>query len=138
MNGSTFEKSNWIRVNLTISEAERLLKTQYQVYEHQKIGKRSLACREYSVPATLQKHIDFITPTTHFKPERTMSRKQRSVKKRDLEISPSILPPGSVLDLQLPGSGINITSWNLNTCDQAITPACLQALYKLPNKTEDL
>ncbi len=37
---------NWIRVNLTIIEAETLLRTEYKVYEHRMTGKRSLAVDE--------------------------------------------------------------------------------------------
>jgi hypothetical protein len=48
---------------MTIDEAESLLKTRYKIFEHKKAAKRSLACDEHNVPADVQRHIDYITPT---------------------------------------------------------------------------
>lgn len=57
----------WVETNVTVAEAEQLLKTEYYVYNHiptdaQHIGS-SLG---YHVPEHLVEHIDFITPTLHF------------------------------------------------------------------------
>lgn len=129
-------------MNVTVSEAEKLLKTKYQVFEHQKIGKRSLACNKYSVPVTVQDHIDFISPTTQFKQEWTMQNKQTVAKKRDFGIGagppPSQTLAGSTADFPLPPNGTNIPFWDLATCNKAITPSCIQSLYRLPNGTENL
>jgi tripeptidyl-peptidase-1 len=57
---------NWFKVNVTVEEAESLLKTQYHVYTNVQTGKDHLACDEYSVPIHIKEHIDFITPTIHF------------------------------------------------------------------------
>ncbi|KAM0748741.1 subtilisin-like protein [Meredithblackwellia eburnea MCA 4105] len=56
----------WITVNLTVEEAENLLKTTYNFYEHETGGIR-LGCMAYSIPASLRNHIDIITPTLHLK-----------------------------------------------------------------------
>jgi tripeptidyl-peptidase-1 len=132
----------WIRLNLTVGEAENLLKTKYQVFEHQKMGKRSLACDEYSVPVTVQDHIDFISPTTQFKLELMMQNKQTVAKKRDFGIGadppPTQILTSSAADFPLPPNGTNIPFWDLATCNKAITPSCIQSLYRLPNGTENL
>jgi tripeptidyl-peptidase-1 len=57
---------NWFKVNVTVEEAESLLKTQYHVYTNVQTGKDHLACDEYSVPIHIKEHIDFIIPTIHF------------------------------------------------------------------------
>ncbi|KAF2217659.1 hypothetical protein CERZMDRAFT_108334 [Cercospora zeae-maydis SCOH1-5] len=56
----------WLHVDATIDEAERLLQTEYHVYEHQSTGQLHVACEQYSIPADLRRHVDFITPTVHF------------------------------------------------------------------------
>jgi Pro-kumamolisin, activation domain len=53
-------------VNVTVEEAESLLRTQYHVYTNVQTGKDHLACDDYSVPLHIKEHIDFITPTIHF------------------------------------------------------------------------
>ncbi|CZR69474.1 uncharacterized protein PAC_19374 [Phialocephala subalpina] len=47
------------------SEAQSLLKTEYREYEHLGTSKRSVGCEEYSVPADLRRHIDYVTPTVN-------------------------------------------------------------------------
>ena len=54
---------SWLRMNLTIDEAQSLLKTEYTEYEHLITSKRSVGCEEYSIPAHLRRHIDYATPT---------------------------------------------------------------------------
>src|ERR1700712_5094993 len=56
---------NWLQFDATVDEAESLLHTQYKVFEHEH-GKEHIACDEYSIPADLTQHVDFITPTVHF------------------------------------------------------------------------
>lgn len=53
-------------VNMTVLQAEELLKTTYSFYEHGPSLTPHIACTEYSVPKAVQPHIDFIVPTLHF------------------------------------------------------------------------
>jgi tripeptidyl-peptidase-1 len=57
---------NWIEVNTTIYEAEKLLNTEYHIYDHMISGQPQVACHEYHVPEHVTQHVDFITPTVHF------------------------------------------------------------------------
>jgi tripeptidyl-peptidase-1 len=57
---------NWIEVNTTIFEAEKLLKTEYHIFDHMISGQPQVACHEYHLPQHVTKHVDFITPTVHF------------------------------------------------------------------------
>ncbi|KAK3321723.1 Pro-kumamolisin, activation domain-containing protein [Apodospora peruviana] len=52
----------WIQFDATVDEAERLLLTDYYVFEHVEAGVRNIACSEYHVPHKVAEHIDYITP----------------------------------------------------------------------------
>ncbi|KAE9370890.1 subtilisin-like protein [Stipitochalara longipes BDJ] len=117
---SVSNSNSWIRMDLTIAEAESLLKTEYKMFEHTETAKRSLAVDEYSIPAHVSRHVDFITPTVqhltatkHFKPTKP-ARKSEAAEVKELD--PSV-------------------TWDLSNCGHNITRACIQALYNMPNGT---
>jgi tripeptidyl-peptidase-1 len=56
---------NWLEFSVTVDEAEKLLRTRYNVYEHES-GQPHIACEEYSIPTHLQEHVEFVYPTVHF------------------------------------------------------------------------
>ncbi|KAF7345103.1 Subtilisin-like protein [Mycena venus] len=57
---------HWVQVkDFTVAEAERILNTEYHVYQHAH-GDTRLGCSSYSVPPHVQPHIELITPTLHF------------------------------------------------------------------------
>jgi tripeptidyl-peptidase-1 len=56
---------DWIEVVIPASEAERLLDTEYYVFEHED-GTRLVRTHEWSLPVHLHEHIDAIQPTTSF------------------------------------------------------------------------
>jgi tripeptidyl-peptidase-1 len=150
---------SWLRMNLTIAEAENLLKTEYRVFEHKETSKRALAVEEYSVPQHVQQHIDYITPTlesttiTKTKPRQVQESGQLRV--WELKQAPKIQgpKPGAPV-LQLPrgdnytygnnsasalsrrdAPGVSSMSWDLSICGEYVTRACIQYLYNLPNNT---
>lgn len=58
---------SWIQVNVTIAEAEGLLKTEYHVYGHDSTGAEHIACHGgYHLPEHVSKHVELVTPTLHF------------------------------------------------------------------------
>lgn len=126
---------NWLQFDATVDEAENLLNTEYNVYEHDASGQPHVACDEYSVPAHLQQHIDFVYPTVHF---------DAKIKPRQPEaVSKRAATPGERKGLGWPGSGSLPKAgshdlsgvWSqLENCDEYITPDCLRVLYEfLPN-----
>jgi tripeptidyl-peptidase-1 len=141
---------NWLRIDLTIYEAESLLKTEYKVFEHGVTGKRALACDMYSVPSDLRQHIDFITPT--ISPLSLQARRaKRGVNKashypfkqkpasglpglRPLRELPT-LPKKNANSLSKRDAGVSTLVWDLSVCPAYITRACIQALYNIPNGT---
>ena len=58
---------SWIQANVTIAEAEDLLKTEYHVYGHDATGGEHIACHGgYHLPEHVSKHVELVTPTLHF------------------------------------------------------------------------
>lgn len=77
---------NWLYVNVTVSEAEDFLKTEYHQYTHSVTGQSHIACEDYSVPEKIQEHVDFITPTLHFDVIVEAPKKKRALDERELDI----------------------------------------------------
>ena len=93
----------------TLSNAEKMLDTTFNVYRnvHRHVDK--IRTLHYSLPEELHRHIDMIQPTTRF----GQMRAQRS----------------QVIDVQRVGqpySGLNVTA-----CNATITPQCLKTLYNV-------
>jgi tripeptidyl-peptidase-1 len=138
---------NWVQANVTVAEAESLLNTKYYAYTHSESGQTHVACEDYSVPENIREHIDFITPTVHFdakvvgrpKQKRDLNELQkRAIKRQSTQIGAGHAI-GGPNDKSLPKQGAKLSpaevrlSINaLSTCNTAITPDCLRALYDLP------
>lgn len=121
----------WITANVTVVQAERLLKTKYYSYEHS-TGVSHVACEQYMVPEDLQERIDIITPTIHF------AVKVHDKEKRDRAAVVDIASPDINIASPSVGEAIPLANSfeadadNLANCDTVITPDCLRALYKIP------
>ena len=128
----------WLNLDVTVAEAEALLKTEYWAYEHES-GVPQIACQAYHVPEHISKHVDFITPTIHFdaklKPPVPDDPQEGELERRDT--------PGAGAVIGRPGSGslpkkgrtlsfITNVITALDSCNQYITPNCLRALYQIP------
>jgi tripeptidyl-peptidase-1 len=119
---------NWMRLNVTVSQAAALLKTEYGLFEHRSTRKRALACDQYLLPREIAGLVDFITPTVHLPDE-------GSIYERDL-IDPDRIPSMAKFD-----GPVNMTlapaisSWDTSYCSNFSTPACIQSLYNIPNGT---
>lgn len=70
----------WLHFDVTVEEAERLLKTKYHVYKHEGSGKLHVACSQYHVPEHVTRHVDFITPTVHFDSKMPMAQEEYASK----------------------------------------------------------
>lgn len=116
------DNKGWLAFQATASEAENLLHTEFHGYSHEHTGHEAVACDQYHVPAHVQEHIDYITPGVKLLSATKVGTK--SIKKRGFGIQ---TPPRFVsidaMETPLP------SPTDLSTCDQFITPICLQALY---------
>ena len=104
-NGLSVE-SDWIYLTTTVEEAERLLKTKYRSYRDVDSGVKRTRALFYSVPRSVEPHLNMIHPTTSF----VRARGMRSFVKYHK------LAPAE--DAAVPSS-----------CSSSITPACLSTLY---------
>lgn len=118
---------NWVHVNVTLPEAEHLLRTEYKMYGSR--GKRALACDEYSLPISVRNHIEFVKPTLQL-----AELARRSSQGPELS-SRLDLKSASAVNLT---AGPPLSSWDLTYCSNYTTPACLQVLYNMPNGTLNL
>lgn len=121
---------DWITVSLPVSDIERLLDTEYHIFEH-KDGSKVARAPSWSLPSHLHAHIDTIQPTNSFFRARGQS-------------SQALVDLGVIADPNLKhyptSSGIGAV------CDtSSVTPQCFETLYKtkgykvsiLPNSRED-
>jgi len=95
---------DWIFVDATVAEAESLLSTKYQVYQHEGSQSTTVRTTEYSLPAHLHDHVQMIQPTTLF----THGAR------------------GDAMHTQVERVSYNGTS---PSCATSITPSCLADLY---------
>jgi tripeptidyl-peptidase-1 len=121
---------NWLKVNVTVEEAESLLRTEYHVYTNVQTGNDHLACDDYSVPPHISEHIDFITPTIHFDATVKQKKQRRDLQTREMKVKPfPIARPGSDA---VPQPQV---TYSLANCYEYTTPDCLRALYNFTNGT---
>lgn len=119
----------WFAFDATTEEAENLLNAEFHEYEHSSSGSVVAACDQYHLPKELAKHIDYITPGvkgTRIAP--------RGLSKRGFKnpSGKSGKPSGFKPPKHKPMPSMHKPSNDLSTCDVAITPACIRALYKIP------
>ena len=125
----------------SVAEIERLLKTEYYVYEHSESGKGHVACEEYSVPVHITEHINIITPTLHFDVKPHM--KKRGVPNPTFPVTgfnPTY--PATGYNPHVPNEESDAASTptsngsnDMQSCVDRITPDCLRALYNIPQAT---
>lgn len=108
----------WLAFDATAEEAESLLHTSYHEYEHPN-GAASVGCEEYHIPEHLQEHIDYITPGV-----KKSALTGGKLKKRGFGT-----PGRSTAPKRAPAPYMPKNESQLSTCDDVITPACIQALY---------
>lgn len=132
---------NWLEFNATVPEAEKLLRTRYSIYKHDSTGQPHVACEGYSLPAHVQPHVDFVTPTVHFDAKVQPRKDDKALRKRQ---NVKATKPGNAVKPGpwsgwLPKLGRMLPSKSiireLESCDTQIVPDCLRTLYQLPNSS---
>ncbi|KAK5119268.1 hypothetical protein LTR85_007882 [Meristemomyces frigidus] len=113
------EGLNWLEFDASVREAESLFRTTYHFFEHGLSATKHVACDNYSLPAHVTPHVDFVTPGVHF----------------DSKTKPDT-------DLYLDANGSKIekrrvmgpsSPWAGEICNVSfVTPQCLRLLYDVP------
>ncbi|KZT64886.1 subtilisin-like protein [Daedalea quercina L-15889] len=127
---------SWMKVNVTIEEAERLLGTEYYVYQYGEDDNYThVACHEkYHLPEHVSKHVEIVSPTLHFDtiPRGPAGQWQKVGSRDDSNSSSSartIGQPGFGTSFPKTKGTIQSIIDQLENCDEQIVPNCLRALY---------
>lgn len=108
--------NGWLNIRTTVVEAEALFETEYWIYEHGTRAEFATGTDHYSVPETLQGHIDFVYPGVMLsdRPQESPSKVKRgertTVSRKTVRRQ---------------------TSTN-ESCTDVVTPGCISELYGLP------
>ncbi|KAI0054575.1 hypothetical protein BV25DRAFT_1816888 [Artomyces pyxidatus] len=106
---------DWLGFQTTVAQANELFDADFSTFTHDVTGETTVRTLAYSIPASLQGHLDLVHPTITF-PNPLASKEPVSVTPGRLRASSS-----NVTGAAAPAS-----------CNTAITPACVQALYGIP------
>ncbi|KAJ8502390.1 hypothetical protein ONZ45_g11805 [Pleurotus djamor] len=121
----------WINLDVTIAEAEELLKTEYNVYVHD-TGKEHIACEEYHLPEHVAPHVDLVLPSVHF--DAQVHRRSDVNTPLDLGQPSSGRGPKTTGGLpsvpkELKFHNNNAKAAAVDNCWSVLTPDCLRTLY---------
>jgi len=105
---------DWVNIYIDVESAERLLDTEYYVFEHED-GTQLSRCPEWSLPKHLHEHIDTIQPTTAFMRPRAMANQWK-------QFDTPWIPP----DYKPPTDAAIAAACSIN----GTTPNCFQTLYQ--------
>ncbi|KAI4600827.1 hypothetical protein KJ359_012989 [Pestalotiopsis sp. 9143b] len=127
------DNKGWLAFDAPAEKVEELLQTEYYEHEDQHTGGLVPSCDKYHVPEKIREHIDYITPGTKLMaPEGTGSelkfKRGVSKQRRGNRLK---LPAKQKISEEI-HSLLSSNSSDLSTCDVAITPACVAALYNIP------
>lgn len=126
----------WLAFDATAKQMESLLHTEYFEYQDQETGGVMPACDQYHIPHTVRHHVDYITPGVKLLApmEAPKEHQKRGLTKRQWphqghpQWGPGPWPHHHRPSQPMPHN----PKANLSTCDVAITPACIAALYDIP------
>lgn len=135
------QNKGWLAFDATVEEAERLLHTQYFHDGVQDDRGSRVGCNEYHLPEHVQGHVDYVTPglkgtTMDLRPSSALKRAAGGRRAVSGKSASRRRPQSSRLKAMPELSRYSNTS-ELSTCDQAITPACIRALYDFEAPSPD-
>ena len=124
----------WFAFHATAHQMESLLHTEYHEYQDLETGGLMPACERYHVPEHIQEHIDYITPGIKLlaPTESPREHQKRSLTKRQWPEPQWHNGPWPKKHWPPHWHPYGSDANNLSTCDIAITPACVAALYNIP------
>ncbi|KAI0321293.1 family S53 protease [Amylostereum chailletii] len=105
---------DWIGLQATVEQADALFDAKFSTFTHLDTGNAVIRTLSYSIPASLKGHLNFVHPTITFP-----------------DLSRSGLP--LVFTPLTAAQKSNLTAEAVpDSCNTAITPACVQAIYGVP------
>lgn len=125
----------WLAFTATADRMESLLHTEYFEFEDTATGGIMPACDRYHVPHHVQDHIDYVTPGIKLLApmEKPKEHEKRGLSKRQWSHHGNPHHNGPWPKHHWPHRpSPHHPNSDLSTCDIAITPACIAALYDIP------
>ena len=124
------ENKGWFAFYATAEEAENLLYAEYHEYEDSVTGGVIPSCDEYHVPKHVRPHVDYVSPGIRLlaPPESRKSKREAYRVEDEANELKSRIVHGALKTEAEKCPDPN----DLSTCDIAITPACVAALYDIP------
>ena len=115
----------WLQFDATVTEAEDLLFAEFYVWEHSSSGSRDISAEEYHIPASIQEHIDYVTPGTRLR-ARDLGKRSWSTEFQKRSGSDYLLhPTPHITKLDA------FPNPNSTTCDLYVTAECTRGMFSL-------
>ncbi|KAJ5143670.1 Peptidase S8/S53 subtilisin/kexin/sedolisin [Penicillium bovifimosum] len=127
------DNKGWLAFDAYAHEVEKLFMTEFYEHEHSHTASLKIGCEEYHVPEHIQHHIDYITPGVKLSPivkKSTKAKRASHLAHSKGEIASDISKPKVV-----PPKAKGLPA-ELQNCGSDMTPACIKALYKIPDATK--
>ncbi|KAF7972529.1 hypothetical protein HWV62_17826 [Athelia sp. TMB] len=125
---------DWIEISVPVSKANQMFNAEFAVFNHKQTGAQTIRTLSYSIPSSLQEHLDFVHPTTKYV---VVVYELPRVLLRFCALS---FAAGSLGSPLLPLNPTKISHNGTATGSRPetgdcsiITPACLQKIYGLPS-----
>ncbi|KAK7696297.1 hypothetical protein QCA50_000951 [Cerrena zonata] len=115
---------DWVKLALPISQAEKMLDTEYHVWEHRVTGMTAIRTTAYTLPDDLHAHVEFVHPTIAFPSIKPMISGSRFIPDSDT--------PSAGIKIYSASAAHGTSSWNgtINpACNNEIGLKCLQQIY---------
>ncbi|KAA1473412.1 tripeptidyl peptidase A [Dentipellis sp. KUC8613] len=113
--------NDWIKLNVPVGLAEKMLDTKYLLWKHRSDGDVIVRTTSYSLPENVHAHVELVQPTTlfaRFKGHRTTFRFS------DTKTADSAPAPGTAT-IEDPVTGVKVDA----SCNTTVTITCLKELY---------
>ncbi|EIW56212.1 subtilisin-like protein [Trametes versicolor FP-101664 SS1] len=113
LNGTALSPSgDWVGFEVPVGKANTLFNANFSVFEHGTSGKQAIRTMLYSLPPSLQGHVDLIHPTTSF---------------------PAPVAKGEIVGIKRSVEPVRLAKRNLTAdCTDETIPECVQFLYDIP------
>ncbi|EPS93872.1 hypothetical protein FOMPIDRAFT_1135359 [Fomitopsis schrenkii] len=111
---------DWLSLQVPVSQANDLFAANFSVFTHDTTGNQAVRTLSYSVPESLVDHLKVIYPTTTFPSMKSLV--------------PIFSAPEPLTSTGGGASGVTGAGGQAvaASCDQVVTPTCLQTLYGIP------
>ena len=114
---------DWISLSIPVGQLEQMLGTKYHAYKHSATETTLIRTTSYSLPSILHDHVTVVTPSTYF------GRPQPLYKTSFVQNIGGIITEAD--DGSVTKTTNSISSAVNQSCNNQITPSCLNALYNI-------